>query len=87
MSIPLHGKFKTRKVMTCLDPKYRIMVQCQKNVNVLNVYKELLPKLGNIEMLANEHDERETGNDVLEELLQVETKKTVLNDCTSQFAP
>ena len=30
IQVPLHEKFKTRKLMTCLDPKYRIVVQCLK---------------------------------------------------------
>ena len=36
MQVPLHGKFKTRKLLTCLDPQYRIVIQCQNIVYVLN---------------------------------------------------
>ena len=36
IQVPLHGKFKNRKLLTCLDPQYRIMIQCQIIVCVLN---------------------------------------------------
>ena len=29
IQVSLHEQFKTRKLMTCLDPEYRIVVQCQ----------------------------------------------------------
>ena len=32
---PLHGKFKPRDLITCLNPKYRVVVQCQNIVYVL----------------------------------------------------
>ena len=32
---PLHGKFKTRKLITCLDPQYRIVIQSPNIVYVL----------------------------------------------------
>ena len=41
IQVPLHGKFITRKWVTCLDAKYTIVVQCQNNVNVLNEYEML----------------------------------------------
>ena len=34
VQVPLHGKFKTRKLMTCLDPQYIIVIQCQ----ILSMY-------------------------------------------------
>ena len=45
MQIPLHGKFKTRKLITCLDSKFTIVIQCQNIVYVLNEHKILQPKL------------------------------------------
>ena len=39
IQVPLHGKFKARKLLTCLDPQYRIVIQCQNIVYVLNVYE------------------------------------------------
>ena len=29
IQVPLHSKFKTRKVLACLHPQYRIVIQCQ----------------------------------------------------------
>ena len=31
IQVPLHGKFKTRKLLAYLDPQYRIVIQCQKH--------------------------------------------------------
>ena len=31
IQVPLHGKFKTRKLLTCLDPQYRIVIQMSKH--------------------------------------------------------
>ena len=45
VQVPLHGKFKTRKLLTCLDPQYRIMIQCQNIVFVLNGHEIVQPKL------------------------------------------
>ena len=39
IQVPLQEKFQTRNLMTCLDPKYRIVVQCQNIVYVLNEHK------------------------------------------------
>ena len=36
IQIPLHGKFKTRKLMACLDPKYRIVI----HQNIIYVFKK-----------------------------------------------
>ena len=36
IQVPLHIKFKTRKSVTCSDPKYTVMVKGQKSVSVLN---------------------------------------------------
>ena len=45
VEVPLHGKFKTRKLMTCLDPKYRFVIQCHNIVYVLNELETVQPKL------------------------------------------
>ena len=45
IQVPLHGKFKTRKLLTCLDPQYRIVIQCQNIVYVLNGHEIVQPKL------------------------------------------
>ena len=86
IQIPLHGKFKTRKLMSCLDPKYRIVVQCQNIVYVLNKHEIVQPKLRNLERLTNgnDHDKNETQSNIVEDLVQVETDEIVLNESTSQ---
>ena len=38
IQVPLCGKFKSRKLLTCLDPQYRIVIQYQNTVYVLNEY-------------------------------------------------
>ena len=45
IQVPLHEKFKTRKLMIYLDPKCRIVVQCQNIVYVLNEHEMVQPKL------------------------------------------
>ena len=59
--------------MTCLDPKYRIVVQYQNIVFVLNEHEIVLPKLRNLEILTNDHGKNETQSDMIKELIQVET--------------
>ena len=41
----MHGKFKTREVLGCLDPQYRIVIQCQNTVHVLNEHEKVLKEL------------------------------------------
>ena len=41
IQVPLHGKFKTRKLLACLDQQYRIVIQCQNIVYVLNEHKNV----------------------------------------------
>ena len=43
--VPLQIKFKTRKLLACLDPQYRIVIQCQNIVYVLNEYENVQPKV------------------------------------------
>ena len=45
IQVLLHGKFKTRKVLACLDPQYRIVIQCQNIVHVLNEHEKVLKEL------------------------------------------
>ena len=45
LQVPLHGKFKTRKLLTCLDTQYRIVIQCQNTVYVLYGHEIVQPKL------------------------------------------
>ena len=56
IQVPFLVKFKTRKFMSCLDPKYRIVVQCQNTVYVFNEHEILQPKLRELEGLTNGHD-------------------------------
>ena len=70
--------------MTCLDPKHRIVVQCQYIVYMLNEHEIVQPKLRNLEMLTCDHDKNETQSEIVEELIQVETVEIVLNESTSQ---
>ena len=68
--------------MTCLDAKYRIVVQCQNIVYVLNEHKIVHPKLKELERLTNghDHDENETQSNIVKELVQVETDESLLNE-------
>ena len=47
IQVPLHGIFKNRKLITCLDPKYGIVVQYQNIVYVLNGHQMIQQKLRN----------------------------------------
>ena len=78
----MHGKFKTRELMACLDARYRNVVQCQNIVCVLHENEMVQPKLRNVEMLTNDYDKSDTQSDMGEELIQVETDGIVLNEST-----
>ena len=82
----MHGKFKTRKLMACLDLKYRIMIQHQNIVYVLNEHEIVQPNLRVLKGLTNrnDYDINVTQSNIIEELIQVETDKIVLNESTSQ---
>ena len=71
-------------MITCLDPKYRIVAQCQNIVYVLNEHEIVQPKWSNLEMLTNYYDKNETQSDMIEELIQGETDEIMLNESTSQ---
>ena len=66
--------------MTCLDSKYRIVIQCQNIVYVLNKHKIVQPKLGNLEMLTNDHNKSEAQSDMIEELVQLESDGIMLSE-------
>ena len=67
IQVPLHGKFKTRKVLTCLDPQYRIVIQCQNIVHVLNEHEKVLKELTN----STECNINDSHNDNIEESIHV----------------
>ena len=56
MQVPLHRKFKTQKLMTCLESKYRFVIHCPNNANVLNEHKLEQPKLRVLERLTDRND-------------------------------
>ena len=80
--VPLHGKFKTRKLPTCLDPQYRIVIQCQNIVYVLNGHEIVQPKLRVLKELTDrtEHNTNDSQNDIVEELIHVQTDAIMLNE-------
>ena len=69
MQVSLHGKFKARKLIICLDPKYRI-VKCQIIVCVLNEHEIEQPKFRVLERLTdgNDHDNNDTQSNIIEDL-------------------
>ena len=83
----MYGYFKTRRLITCLDPKHRIVAQCKNIVNILNEYKTLQPKLENMEMSVNEHNEENYISKCvfIDELIQIETDEIVVHECPSQI--
>ena len=56
MHVPLYGKFKTRKLLTCLDPQYRIVIKCQNIVYVLNGHEIVQPKLRVLKELTGRNE-------------------------------
>ena len=73
IQVPLHGKFKTRKLLPCLDPKYQIVIQCQNIVYVLNGHGHEIvqTKLRVLNELTDrtEYDINDSQNDIVEELI------------------
>ena len=82
IKVPLHGKFKTRKLLTCLDPQYRIVIQCQNIVYILNEHEIVQPKLRLLQELSNRNDYNinNSQSDIVEELIHVETDAIMLNE-------
>ena len=75
IQVPLHGKFKTREVLACLDPQYRIVIQCQNIVHVLNEHEKVLKELTE----STECNINHSHNDIIEELIQIDTNASVSN--------
>ena len=73
--------------MTCLDPQYRIVIQCQNIVYVLNEHETVQPKLRMLKGLTdeNDHDINDRQSDIIEELIHVETDEIVLNESASKL--
>ena len=74
----MHGKLKTRKVLACLDPQYRIVIQCQNIVYVLNEHE-------NVRVLKELTDSTECNihyshNYIIKELIHVQTDAILLNE-------
>ena len=84
IQVSLHGKFKTRKLLTCLDAKYQIVIQCQNIVYVLNGhgYEIVLPKLRILNELKDrtEYDINDSQSDIVEELIHVQTDAIMLTE-------
>ena len=78
----MHGKFKTRKLLTCLDPQYRIVTQCQNIVYVLNVHEIVQPKLRVLKQLTvrTECNINDSQSDIVEELIHVQTDAIMVNE-------
>ena len=66
--------------MTCLDPRYRIVVQCQK-AYVLNKHEIEQTKLRVLERLTDgsDHNNNYTQSNIIEELSQLKADEIVLN--------
>ena len=74
----MHGKLKTRKVLACLDPQYRIVIQCQNIVHVLNEHEKVLKELTD----STECNINDSHNDIIEELVQTDNIASVSNKDT-----
>ena len=72
----MHGKFKTRKLLTCLDPQYS-----QNIVYVSNGHEMVQPKLRVLKELTNrtEYNINDSQSDIVEELIHVQTDAIMLN--------
>ena len=70
--------------MACLDPKYRIVIQCQSIGYV--VYGIVQPKLRVFKGLTdrNDYNINKTQSDIIEDLIQVKTDEIVLNESANQ---
>ena len=78
----MHGKFKTRKILTCLDLQYRIVTQCQNIVYILNGHEIVQPKLRVLKELTDrtEYNTNDSQNDIVEKLIHVQTAAIMLNE-------
>ena len=82
IQVPLHGKFKTRKLLTCLDPQYRIVIKCQNIVYELNGHENVQQKLRGLKELIGRTkcNINDAQSDVIEELIHVQTDAIMLNE-------
>ena len=77
----MHGKFKTRKLLACLDPQYRIAIQSQNTVYVLNEHENVQPKVRVLKELTDstECNINDSQNNIIEELIHVQTDAILLD--------
>ena len=89
IQVPLHGKFKTRKLLACLDPQYRMVIQCQNIVYVLNEHENVQPKVRVLKELTDstECNINDSQNDIIEELVHVQTDAILLNEGSCKSKP
>ena len=82
IQVSLHGKFKTRKLLSCLDQQYRILIQCQNIVYVLNEHDNVQPKVIVLKVLADstECNIYDSQNDIIEEMIHVQPDAILLNE-------
>ena len=82
IQVPLHGKFKTRKVLLCLHLQYRIVIQCQNIVYVLNGKETVQPKLRVLKELTDrtECNIKASQSDIVEEFFHVQTDAIMLGE-------
>ena len=76
------NKLKTRKLLTCLDPQYRIVIQCQTIVYVLNEHEIVQPKLRVLKELTNGNDYNinDPQSNITEELIHVESDAIMVKE-------
>ena len=57
--------------MSCLDPKYRTVIQCQNIIYVLKEHKNVHPKLRLLNRVTdgNDYNINDTQGDIIEELI------------------
>ena len=86
IQVPVHGKFKTKKLIACLYPQYRILIQCQNIVYVLNEHEIVPPKLRMLKGLTdgNDYDINDTQSKI-GELIHEETDAIVLYESASKL--
>ena len=89
IQILLHGKFKTRKLLACPDPQYRIVIQCQNIDHVLNEHENVQPKVRVLKELTDstECNINDSQNDIIEELIHVQTGAILLNEGACKSKP
>ena len=89
IEVPLHGKFKTRKLLPCLDPQYRIVIQCQNIVYVLNEHENVQLKVRVLKKLTDntECNINDSHNVIIEELIHVQIDAILLNKGACKSVP